>query len=139
MFVQPVYDTSYPLPPKENRLSVRIPAGEEGLSAPAGAHGSVGCTFSSCTTVRRWQRTSTHVSRAVDNRPSNVDRVAALAAARGAHPVVVWHSGKLRAKQTAEAYWKACNALAEFSVRRICSPMILHSGFAIACVRSRAT
>jgi phosphohistidine phosphatase len=26
----------------------------------------------------------------------------------------VWHSGKLRARQTAQAFWRACNALAEF-------------------------
>ena len=53
---------------------------------------------------------------------ANVDRVAALAAARGAHPLVVWHSGKLRARQTAEAYWRACNALAEFSATRDLQP-----------------
>jgi len=46
---------------------------------------------------------------------AGVDRVAALAAARGVRPQVVWHSGKLRAKQTAEAMWRACNALADFS------------------------
>jgi phosphohistidine phosphatase len=53
---------------------------------------------------------------------ANVDRVAALAAARGAHPVVVWHSGKLRARQTAEAYWRACNALAEMSATKDLQP-----------------
>jgi phosphohistidine phosphatase len=42
-------------------------------------------------------------------------RLAEQAAARGAKPVVVWHSGKLRARQTALAFWRACNALAEFS------------------------
>jgi phosphohistidine phosphatase len=36
------------------------------------------------------------------------------AAARGARPAVVWHSGKLRARQTAQAFWRTCNALAEF-------------------------
>ena len=40
---------------------------------------------------------------------------AAEAAAHGARPAVVWHSGKLRARQTAMAFWRACNALAEFS------------------------
>jgi phosphohistidine phosphatase len=39
---------------------------------------------------------------------------AAQAAALGAKPVVVWHSGKLRARQTALEYWRECNALAEF-------------------------
>jgi phosphohistidine phosphatase len=51
-----------------------------------------------------------------------VERLASQAAARGAKPVVVWHSGKLRAKQTAEAFWRACNALAEFSVSRDLQP-----------------
>ena len=53
---------------------------------------------------------------------ATVDRAAALAAARGARPEVVWHSGKLRAKQTAEAFWRACNALAEFSATRDLQP-----------------
>jgi phosphohistidine phosphatase len=41
-------------------------------------------------------------------------RVSQAAAARGAKPEAVWHSGKLRARQTAEIFWKACNPLAEF-------------------------
>jgi phosphohistidine phosphatase len=49
-------------------------------------------------------------------------RVAAKAAALGAKPEVVWHSGKLRAKQTAEEFWRACNALAEFSASRDLQP-----------------
>src|ERR1041384_730573 len=53
---------------------------------------------------------------------ASVERVAAHAAARGAKPAVVWHSGKLRAKQTAEAFWRACNALAEFSATRDLQP-----------------
>ena len=51
-----------------------------------------------------------------------VERAAADAAARGAKPVVVWHSGKLRAKQTAESFWRACNALASFSAARNLQP-----------------
>jgi phosphohistidine phosphatase len=51
-----------------------------------------------------------------------VERLAADAAARGARPAVVWHSGKLRAKQTAEIFWRACNALAEFSATRDLQP-----------------
>jgi phosphohistidine phosphatase len=50
------------------------------------------------------------------------ERIAAEAAARGARPAVVWHSGKLRARQTAEAFWRACNALAEFSATRDLQP-----------------
>lgn len=53
---------------------------------------------------------------------AGVDRIAALAAARGTKPAVVWHSGKLRARQTAEAFWRACNALAEFSASRDLQP-----------------
>jgi phosphohistidine phosphatase len=56
------------------------------------------------------------------NGRANVERLAAEAAARGAKPAIVWHSGKLRAKQTAEAYWRACNALAEFSATRDLQP-----------------
>lgn len=51
-----------------------------------------------------------------------VERVAAAAGRQGAKPTVVWHSGKLRAKQTAEAFWRACNALAEFSATRDLQP-----------------
>ncbi len=53
---------------------------------------------------------------------ASVQRLATLAAERGARPTVVWHSGKLRARQTAEAYWRACNALAEFSATRDLQP-----------------
>jgi phosphohistidine phosphatase len=51
-----------------------------------------------------------------------VERLAAGTAARGARPAVVWHSGKLRAKQTAEAFWRACNALADLSATRDLQP-----------------
>ena len=53
---------------------------------------------------------------------AGVERIAAQAAANGARPQVVWHSGKLRAKQTAEAVWRACNALAQFSASRDLQP-----------------
>jgi phosphohistidine phosphatase len=53
---------------------------------------------------------------------AEVERVAAAAASRGARPAVVWHSGKLRAKQTAELFWRACNPLAEFSATRDLQP-----------------
>ena len=52
----------------------------------------------------------------------HVVRLAAEAAAYGARPSVVWHSGKLRARQTAEAFWRACNALAAFSATRDLQP-----------------
>ncbi|MBZ5557504.1 MAG: histidine phosphatase family protein [Acidobacteriia bacterium] len=53
---------------------------------------------------------------------ASVERLAAEAAARGTRPAVVWHSGKLRAKQTAEAFWRACNALAELSATKDLQP-----------------
>jgi len=52
----------------------------------------------------------------------SVERLAADAAARGAKPAVIWHSGKLRAKQTAEAFWRVCNPFAEFSAARDLQP-----------------
>jgi phosphohistidine phosphatase len=51
-----------------------------------------------------------------------VERLATDAAARGVKPAVIWHSGKLRAKQTAEAFWRACNPFAEFSATRDLQP-----------------
>jgi len=45
---------------------------------------------------------------------AQADRVAAALKARGAMPSVVWHSGKLRARQTAEACWRVLNPLATF-------------------------
>ena len=47
---------------------------------------------------------------------ASVEQVAEKAAMQGAKPAVVWHSGKLRARQTAEAFWRACNALADMWV-----------------------
>ena len=51
-----------------------------------------------------------------------VERLARAAAAHGVRPEVVWHSGKLRARQTAEAFWRECNALAPFSATRDLQP-----------------
>ena len=51
-----------------------------------------------------------------------MERLASKAAEAGVHPSVVWHSGKLRAKQTAEIFWRVCNALAEFSATRDLQP-----------------
>jgi phosphohistidine phosphatase len=44
-----------------------------------------------------------------------VDTLAKLAADQGAKPEIIWHSGKMRARQTAEAFWRHCNALATFA------------------------
>jgi phosphohistidine phosphatase len=57
-----------------------------------------------------------------DRGRAGVAKLAAEAARRGARPAVIWHSGKLRTKQTAEAFWKACNPLAEFSAARDLQP-----------------
>ena len=51
-----------------------------------------------------------------------VRTLAAEAAGRGARPSCIWHSGKLRARQTAEAFWRACNPLAAFSAERGLQP-----------------
>jgi phosphohistidine phosphatase len=51
-----------------------------------------------------------------------VDMLAEQAAARGAKPDVIWHSGKMRARQTAEAYRRRCNPMAEFSACRGLQP-----------------
>ena len=48
----------------------------------------------------------------------DVARLADEAAARGVKPDAIWHSGKLRARQTAEAYWRACNPLSRFTAVR---------------------
>jgi phosphohistidine phosphatase len=47
-----------------------------------------------------------------------VARLAERAAARGVKPDVIWHSGKLRARQTAEAFWRAGNPLAPLAAVR---------------------
>ena len=49
--------------------------------------------------------------------------VAHETAKRGAKPDVIWHSGKLRARQTAEAFWRACNPFATLSAERGLQPM----------------
>jgi phosphohistidine phosphatase len=49
-------------------------------------------------------------------------RLAGTLAERGLKPAVVWHSGKLRARQTAEAVLRACNPMAEFAAIRGLQP-----------------
>jgi phosphohistidine phosphatase len=46
------------------------------------------------------------------------ERLAGAVAARGVKPEAIWHSGKLRARQTAEFFWSACNPLARFTAER---------------------
>jgi phosphohistidine phosphatase len=57
--------------------------------------------------------------------PRGRQQAAALAqqaAARGLKPDAIWHSGKLRARQTAEAFWRACNPLSALSAARGLQP-----------------
>src|SRR5262245_21256686 len=46
------------------------------------------------------------------------DRLAARTKAAQFSPAAIWHSGKLRARQTAEAFLRACNPFAEFRMVR---------------------
>ncbi len=51
-----------------------------------------------------------------------VAQVAEAARQQGVRPDVVWHSGKLRARQTAETFWRVCNPLATFAAARGLQP-----------------
>ncbi len=53
---------------------------------------------------------------------SHAEQLAVAAAARGVKPVAIWHSGKLRAKQTAEPFLRLCSPLAAFSAIRGLQP-----------------
>ena len=48
--------------------------------------------------------------------------LAAAVAARGVRPDVIWHSGKRRARETADAFWRACNPFAELRAQRGLQP-----------------
>ncbi|MGH9373254.1 MAG: SixA phosphatase family protein [Vicinamibacterales bacterium] len=52
----------------------------------------------------------------------HAEQLASRAQARGVKPTVIWHSGKLRARQTAEPFWRLCNPLAEFAATRGLQP-----------------
>jgi phosphohistidine phosphatase len=45
-------------------------------------------------------------------------RLAEQARTRGCAPAAIWHSGKLRARQTAEPFWRLCAPFAEFKMVR---------------------
>ena len=53
---------------------------------------------------------------------AHAERLAADAAARGLEPQIVWHSGKLRARQTAETFWRRLNPRAVFAAQRGLQP-----------------
>jgi phosphohistidine phosphatase len=48
--------------------------------------------------------------------------VADEALRRGTTPEAIWHSGKLRARQTAEAFWKVCQPFATLTAERGLQP-----------------
>jgi phosphohistidine phosphatase len=51
-----------------------------------------------------------------------VESLASRAAAHGVKPDVIWHSGKLRARQTAELFRRACQPLATCAAARGLQP-----------------
>jgi phosphohistidine phosphatase len=51
-----------------------------------------------------------------------VEQLAEQAASRGVKPVAIWHSGKLRARETAEIYLAAINPSATFTATRGLQP-----------------
>jgi phosphohistidine phosphatase len=53
---------------------------------------------------------------------THASALARASAARGVRPAAIWHSGKLRARQTAEAFRLACNPAAEFTAIRGLQP-----------------
>lgn len=52
----------------------------------------------------------------------HAERLASAAAARAMKPSAIWHSGKLRARQTAEVLLLACNPFASFKMMRGLGP-----------------
>lgn len=50
-----------------------------------------------------------------DRGRAHAEMLAVRVASRAVKPSVIWHSGKLRARQTAEYFWRACNPLATFA------------------------
>jgi phosphohistidine phosphatase len=52
----------------------------------------------------------------------DVESLAGRAAAHGVKPDVIWHSGKLRARQTAELFRRTCQPLAECAAARGLQP-----------------
>jgi phosphohistidine phosphatase len=49
---------------------------------------------------------------------AHAERLAVEARAAGVAPATIWHSGKLRARQTAEAFLRHCNPFATFKMVR---------------------
>src|SRR5688500_3380701 len=53
---------------------------------------------------------------------SQAETLAQECASRGVVPRAIWHSGKLRARQTAEPFWRLCNPLSTFEAIRGLQP-----------------
>ena len=53
---------------------------------------------------------------------AQAELMAREAAARGAKPEVIWHSGKHRARQTAHVFWRVCNPFASITAVRGLQP-----------------
>jgi len=53
---------------------------------------------------------------------AHAEALARAVGGRGVKPVAIWHSGKLRARQTAEPFWRECNPMAEFMAIRGLQP-----------------
>jgi len=53
---------------------------------------------------------------------AHAEALAEEAAAKGVKPSAIWHSGKLRARQTAEPFFRLCNPLAKFNAIRGLQP-----------------
>lgn len=53
---------------------------------------------------------------------AQADFVVGHAREHGARPAAIWHSGKLRARQTAEVAWRTLNPFASFSAARGLQP-----------------
>jgi phosphohistidine phosphatase len=49
---------------------------------------------------------------------AQAESLAARAKAAGCAPAAIWHSGKLRARQTAEPFFRLCNPFADFRMVR---------------------
>lgn len=48
----------------------------------------------------------------------HAERLAASASDAGVRPAVIWHSGKRRARETAEIFWRICNPLSSMKMVR---------------------
>ena len=86
-----------------------------GASGSAGMGEGVGVILSRPPRGRRRSR-SRAAAAAVDSRDESTPSSWQSRQPRvGVKPVAIWHSGKLRARQTAEPFLRLCNPLAEFS------------------------